>query len=394
MAVKISRNVWIGGVVAGVAVLAVGVGWALAGPGGDADASPEVKVTVTAAAPVASSSPEPSVSETVDPYADDLDGILDDEYPEAAPTRDDPNSDQSSGTHIAYPQALVMEDWVWDRVGPGWEVEVVSTRWYPFEDEGWVQPAAVVYLVSPEDVRFDLGALPERMWDQARVVSWVEDDDYIRVTWSDGDDSGRFDLRDGTSDDIVFAAYGSDATRNAFVAADAEGNELWSATSENGTKLYRWDAARAAWAAASVVEDYPEATAWWDGIAWTTIASADGESVLLFDEDAEGTLTGDFLVYDLASDTAAAFTATAFAGLDWYTADLAIVDGAVVMRAYRDSGDVMLSYAIADGTLSELSKADWNDAWNDDSSQGTEWDGTVGYGEATNPGVTFWTCGC
>ncbi|WP_152659553.1 hypothetical protein [Demequina salsinemoris] len=386
-------------VAASVGVLAIGgASWAVTtstrstGP----VAQPSADVTVTAssdasssAEPSASAAPSATPSETADPYAGDADGILDDEYPEAAATRTDPNAGVEGGTEISYPDALVMEDWVWDRVGEGWSVEVVSVQSYGY-DESWDQPPAVLYLVSPEDVYFEVGELPERMWDDARVVSWVEDDGYVRVTWSGGDYGARYDLLTGATEDVVFSAYGETADSNSFVSADAEGNELWSATSESGTKLYRWDAATGDWSAASVVDDHPELDAWWDYIEWETVTSDDGDSVLLVEYDGgrgSGATTGRFGVYDLASDTSSEFTVPEAEGVYLGAITRDIVDGAVVMQVYGDDDELtVVSYDIASGVLTEIGEMAMDDV--------AAWDGRIGYGEATPTGATFWTCGC
>ncbi|WP_143338088.1 hypothetical protein [Demequina sp. NBRC 110054] len=372
MAVKVSRNVWVGGGVAGLAVLAVGVGWALAGPGGDADASPEVKVTVTAAAPAASSSPEPSASATVDPYADDLDGILDDEYPAEAAARTDPNADIEGATTIAYPDALVMEDWVWDRVGDGWGVVAASadTDWA----DGWVQPAAVVYLVSPEGVYFEVGELPEAKWAYARVVSWVEDEEYVRVRSSGG--SFRYDLRTGATEDLQFAVYGANSDWTGFVAADAEGNELWRATSENGTKHYRWDAATGEWAASILVDAYPDfASDWYFFSTWCAV-SGDGELVALRDPSSSETV----VVYDLGQDTAEAVDVAVGRESDM----TAFFRDRTLVVQFRDQDlntVAVMTYDVDSGVLTEL----------DEVPDLTDEDGqfAVGWHTATDNSVTY-----
>ncbi len=382
MALRVSRNVWIGGGVVVAAGLAVGVGWLLAGPSGGEEADPTPRMTVTADAE--DPTPEPS---DVDPYEGDLDGILADEYPEAAPTRTDPNPAHGDGTYnIDYPTALVLEDWVWDRVGPGWSVEVVSSA-FNYAGDDWVQPPAVLYLVSSEDVYFEIAELPERMWDDARVVSWLEDEEVARVTWAGGWASALYELRSGESEDIVFSSYGANAGRNSFVSADAEGNELWSATSSNGTKLYRWDAAAHEWAAASAVDDFPDALAWWEGVYSTTVTSEDGDSVVLLEYDG-GDVSGDFVLYNLASDTSTPFEVPQAAGLPMENVGTRIVDGVVVMEIWTGSQTpTVVGYDIASGTISQMDEAP-------QAGGGAAYSGGVAYGEATSRGATHYDCGC
>ncbi|WP_152659552.1 hypothetical protein [Demequina salsinemoris] len=395
MAVRISRNAWIGGAVGAVAVLAVGVGWALAGSKGGVEAAPDVEVTATASAepvvasssataePSASASPSAEPSDSVDPYAGDADGILDDEYPAAAATRTDPNTALEYSNAISYPDALVMEDWVWDRVGEDWAVEVVATQQY-YYDEAWTQPAAVVYLVSPEEVYFEVGQLPKRMWDDARVVSWVEDEGYIRLEWADG--AARYDLRTGKTEDLTFAVYGAKASSPAFVAADAAGNELWSATSDNGTKHYRWDAATGEWSASSLVDTYPDIDSEWSYPGtWGRTVSDDGELVAL---RLDGELDSVFVVYDLAADTSYEFTIDEASGLDTTSLDLRFADRALLVETWGADGEdtAVVSIDIDSGDVSELEAMPEAD--------GGTWDGSIEWGAATDNAATWFACGC
>ncbi len=395
MAVKISRKVWIGGGVAGVAVLAVGVGWALAGPGAGAQASPEVKVTVTAestdVAPIVATAGAEAAADPIEVVVDP-DGIADDEYPEAAPTRTDPNAALEYGNEISYPDALVMEDWVWDRVDEGWSVQVVSVPEFP-GPEDWVQPAAVLYLISPEDVYFEVAELPERMWIEARVVSWVEDQEYVRVAWGYfGGSAARIDMRTGAAEDIVFSSYGANATRTLFLSADADGNELWSATSENGTKLYRWDATSQTWAAASLVKEHPDASALW-GAWWVeSVNSADGRFLLLReleeDEDGDEVAFRTFVLYDLGSDAFTEVAVPEVEELTVYGADAELVNGGIELFLSWDPEPVAIRYDIESGTWSEFSYS------YDDGEEDDWWDGRVVWGEPTSQDADVWVCSC
>ncbi len=73
------------------------------------------------------------------------DGIAADEYPPESPWR-------GSG----YPAARVIEDWVWDRVGPNWAVVLYNAD----GDEG-PDVIPTLYLVSPEGVHFLLDDVDE-----------------------------------------------------------------------------------------------------------------------------------------------------------------------------------------------------------------------------------------
>ncbi len=400
MAVKISKNGWIGGGVAGVAVLAVGVGWALAGPGDGADASPAVRVTVTAeSTDVAAESTDvaPVVATVgaeaaVDPIevVVDPDGIADDEYPEAAPARPT-MSDNEFDMPVEYPDALVMEDWVWERVGKGWSVTTVGLPDAKYPANDYEIPPAVLYLVSPENVYFEVAELPEELWDGVRVVSWNEDDDSVRLSYGGlGDQGARFEMRTGEWEEIVFAAYGATASANEFVAADAEGNELWMARSESGIKYYRWDAASHAWSASVLVEEARGFNAFQGGIAvsWYSVAP-DGGTIVLDRWSDEDPAEADLVIYDLESDEiVSTFDSVTdsdvidpfYAGFSWYD------DNTILMMQI---GDVLRSLDVTTGAVTT---ADGWDRWSGVGDLSTTW--SVGYGRATVPDVTVRDCGC
>ncbi|WP_084125229.1 hypothetical protein [Demequina sp. NBRC 110054] len=342
---------------------------------------PSVTVTVTAsAAPDASA----DVSAAEDPYAGDLDGILDDEYPEAAPAREDTNDYGEFGAPVEYPDALVMEDWVWDRVGEGWSVATVGIDDGRYSEDDPIVPA-VIYLVSPEDVYFEIAELPEELWDGVRVVSWNEDDDSVRLSYGLGGYYGaRFDLRTGDWETVVFAAYGATAFANEFVAADADGNELWSARSENGTKYYRWDAEKEHWSASALVDQAPFATAVQDGIGLTSFAaSPNGDTVLLYGRDEDRDYDGTIVLYSLGEDTVTVVDAPALQ--EAYVLWGVWIDDSTA--SINDATGGSWEFDVDAGELVEVDEptfSDWplSSAW------------LVGFGDATDDDVTSRECGC
>ncbi|WP_084125230.1 hypothetical protein [Demequina sp. NBRC 110054] len=400
MAVKISKNVWIGGGVAGVAVLAVGVGWALAWPGGDADASPAVRVTVTAestdVAPIVATAGAEAAADPIEVVVDP-DGIADDEYPEAAPARTDPNEYEGSefeyyATKVEYPDALVMEDWVWDLVGAGWSMALVSGVADGYHDS-YVQPPAVLYLVSPEDVYFEVARLPDEIAGGAQIVSWDEDDGWIRLGWWEGSSSARFDYLTGAWEEIVFVSYGETAWHNGFTAANAEGDELWDAYSFGGRKYYRWDADSEAWSASALVDKGSEMRA--------IATSSDGDRVLVSLEDDQGATTGEVYLYTLSSDEVESYTVPLFVQLyeaartgqfadsaaegtrwGWGSLTGAWVDDTAV-RIFSSSG-VAIELDTTTGESVEVAEGV------EIETVGSET--RVGWGEAT--GLRVWDCGC
>ncbi|WP_143338087.1 hypothetical protein [Demequina sp. NBRC 110054] len=394
MALRMTRGAWIG-VGAGAAVAVVGagaIGWML---GASDEPAAQSSLGTESGSALAESSERASASPSASPTApaqgsaaaeDATDRAAEPaDEPVAAPARTDPNAALALEGYLPvdYPDALGVTDAVWDDVGAGWSVALLSSVAYPF-DERFEQPPAVLYLVDPSEQYYEVGVLPERMWVDSRVVSWVEDDDFVRLTWAGGWESARYDLRTGATQSIVFTSYGADAFANMFVAADAEGNELWSAESANGTKLYRWDAQTKEWAASSLVDDYPDADAWWEDFFWRTQVSDDGEKVVLHESSDPGVLTGRFVAYDLPSDTAETFEVSALAGRDLATVLYGIDDGVMVL----DWGTELVGYGLEIGGFVEVV------AWDDGEMLDAAWDGRVGWGQPTDPEAAFWACNC
>ncbi len=364
-------------VAASVGVLAIGgASWAVTTSTRSAGPAEQPSVTVTVTASAGPDATDEAAAPS-DESAEDLDGIAADEYPEAAATRTDPNADLEQGDHIEYPDALVMEDWVWDYVGEGWSLEVASVQGYAYNDDGeWVQPAAVIYVVSPEDVYFEVAELPERMWNDARVASWVEGEEYVRIAWGLGE-AGRYDLRTGTSEDLEFAVYGAASDSVSFVAADAAGDELWRAHSANGVKYYRWTES-GGWKASALVAEAPEADwlATTPGLSFAQAVSGDGETVVLtVDQD-----NGDFVAYDLAADTVTSVSIPELGGQD-YLVTVGVGDSVWV----SDSGHALsFQYSAESGAAVE-------GTWPGDAE---DWDGRVSWGLPTDAQATWFWCGC
>ncbi|MFN3866065.1 MAG: hypothetical protein ACK4MD_05045, partial [Demequina sp.] len=256
-------------------------------------------------------SPEPSPTQVTPspdgpPWDDSADGIPDGAYPALAADR---NATLVANPEMSYPQAHVMEDWVWDRVGPTWGVGIASQLFYP--PAGLELPPAVLYLHSPDGVYFEVAELPEEAWDDARVVSWQEDARTLRVWTRDG--GGLFDMTTGEFDPIEFSIGGEPAPLETFVAANALGDELWFAENDNGGGFYRWSAS-AGWAKASLWDVAPAARHFGDAPGYSEPnLSVDGDAVLLAiapttDDGLEGVPTS-FVEYRLSRDTTAVFDA-------------------------------------------------------------------------------------
>ncbi len=381
MRVHGTRGVRIGASLTAIAIAASVAG--CASPGAS-DTSSSAFASSLSSAPAATSEsvspsataapPSPAASSSTAPAA-----------PVAAPARSDPNAGLglSGYTVLEYPTAYEVSEAVWEDVGPGWSVEVVSSVAYPYGDP-WQQPAAVLYVVDPDDTYYEVAELPERMWADARVVSWIEDQEFVRLTWGGGWESARYDLRTGNVLNIIFASYGQNAYANMFVAADAEGNELWSAESNGGTKLYRWDGSTGDWAASSLVTEHPDADAWWVQEFWRTEVSEDGRKVVLHVDSAPDTFSGDFVVYDLTTDTSDAFTVPELVGSSSAVARYGVDDDVFIVDWYEGAG----AYDLAAGTVTTIT------TWDDTEMLDATWDGRVGWGESTDPDAAFWSCNC
>ncbi|WP_084106419.1 hypothetical protein [Demequina sp. NBRC 110056] len=398
--------------VAVVAVGVVGVGaWGLMG---DTRAQ---EPALPDGSPTASGDPSPEPTPTAEPTADpadprfddSLDGIAEDSLPALAADRGflDPADDFSDGT--PYPQAHVMEDWVWDAVGAGWALDIASVQWTINYIDNAVLPAAVLYLVSPEDVRFELYELPERAWASTRVTSWREDQGIATIWWADHSedrDDGQaaaVNLRTGEVSDLRMAVYGETATDYRFIMANAAGDELWRAQSEAGFKYYRWSegADEDGWVGSALVDEVPDADAagYSIGIDGPTVTD-DGDRVLLrrplSSEPATTMLT--LVTYDLSSDSVAQYP---FLGLpeearltDPYLLERSLVQAWVEFPENPDSDDnVYTSYPAlfaldGSGAVTELADADvFVPDW-------LELGLPVYFGEATDRSAGFEMCGC
>ena len=398
-------------VVAGV----VGVGaWGLVSADrGQAPAMPDSSPSPSAT-PTAAASPQPSSpSEPAgDPRFDDsLDGIAEDALPALAADRGDLVPGDEYTDSVPYPEAHVMEDWVWDAVGAGWTLDVASVQFdigY-MEGEGRELPVAVLYLVSPEDVRFELFELPERTWASTRVTSWREDQGVATLWWStpfedERDGQGaQVDLRSGAVDDLVMAVYGETATDYRFIMANAQGDELWRAESSAGVKYYRWSegADEDGWIATALVEQEPDADELATDIGSTgPTAATDGDTVLLRPvEEASGTGTRvTVIAYTLSTDSIETFVFDGVPpGSDLMHAVLVDEQSLIATLDYPDDVSVQDSPHSSDTTLFRLDGSGRMEPAQDDASF---WDGNeppaqpVGYAEATPRSAAVELCGC
>jgi len=314
------RRVVRGTLTTSVAVVAVGVlgigAWGLVSV--DRAAEPAVPDFTASPTPMVSDAPSPAPStpasaESEDPRFDDSpDGIAEDALPELAADRGylvEPGYVYDGHEGLPYPSAHVMEDWVWDAVGERWALSIASLQ-RDYYDPEFEQPTAVMYLESPEGVTFELFELPDRAWDDARVVSWREDQGTAMVWWAADDENrwghgGAIDLRTGVLDDLAFGVYGEGAHDIRFITANAQGDELWRAESEAGFKYYRWSdgADDDGWVASALVDQSPDADDASGSIgAWGPDVSKNGDLVLLRPVSEVGTVLT-LISYSLSTDS-------------------------------------------------------------------------------------------
>ena len=218
--------------VAAVAAVVIGGGVAIflaTRGGGDAIAAP-----VTASpSPSESASPSPSAV----PFTLLDDGIAEGEYPDAAPSPGD-----------AYPAALAMEDWVWEKVGPMWTLVSVS----PVDRSKNESSTAVIYLASPEGVLFDLVHVREPAG-PVRVVSWIEDRKQARIEttaiYDDGATTGALvDLVSGAVTGESFPMSTGTSAGERSVGTSADNTELWIATDKvYAESRFEWWSADLGW---------------------------------------------------------------------------------------------------------------------------------------------------
>ncbi|MDN4480624.1 hypothetical protein [Demequina muriae] len=370
--------------------------------------SPSAEPSPTmSSSPTAEPTPDASASAPLagPPLDDSADGIPEDGYPPLAPDR---NSAVTAEAHVTYPEALVMEEWVWDRAGSGWSLEIASVQMNFYTDD-WTQPPAVLYLVSPEERYFELTELPERTWDDARVVSWREGHDTAMIWWAADDAEhgragfgGAVDLRSGEVDDLSMAVYGETAWDHRFVMANASGDELWRAESEAGFKYNRWSdgADEDGWVASAVVDEFPSADAasFYIG-SERPITTADGDRVLLrpSEELSQDTTTMTLFAYDLAADEVTS-----------YRFDR-LPRKAELMHAFFDGSDSV--YALLHYPVDPDSSASHNNShgvrvslagegsierieYDDEGGSGDTERRRIGFGESSPRSVAREDCGC
>ncbi|MFV0632878.1 hypothetical protein [Demequina sp.] len=353
--------------------------------------------------PVTSTSPEPAVTE--DPRADDsADGIAEDALPAMAAQRE--SAATNDWTSDPYPQAHVMEDWVWDFVGEGWSLDIASEQWYPYDD-AWVQPAAVLYLISPEDVHFELFELPERAWDDARVTSWREDQDTAMIWWSEKNDGSRYgkggavNLRTGALDDLVMSVNGETAHHMRFVTANAAGDELWRAESSAGFKYYRWSdgADEDGWVASALVDQVPDADDLGSETGVDEFTVAEGGDRVFLRPTAEVTRTQTDLTvvtYDLAADKITSFPFTGLPpGARFQFARIADSETLYGWLMFPDTtADNEHTYDAVELEFTLDGTGSYSTATEAPESGGSEVGGPVGYGLASPLGAGSEACGC
>lgn len=218
------RNPW---VIAGaaVAIVAAGVVTVVLVNGDKPEGN--VAAPTDSATPSHPATASPPASATPMTLLDD--GIAEDEYPPAA---------QSLGD--GYPEALVMEDWVWDKVTTGWVL--VSYAPNPWSEVP--QTKTGIYLASPEGRLFLLGDLPAE-GGSYRAVSWIEPDHRARLQGmgAEGNQGSiLLNLDSMTSEQMSFTVGAGKSVAENAVVADAANNELWVVWDEFyvASKLVRW----------------------------------------------------------------------------------------------------------------------------------------------------------
>lgn len=338
------------------------------------DASPAAPVVAMSQtpSPVATESPSPAPSAAIT------------EFPPTAAARGD-----------GFPDAYEMRDWVWDHVGEGWSVRSYSAAADASVDSPRNPPGAVLYLVDPEGVAFELAELGPEYSLGARVVSWQEDERTAHLVWEGDNESiapggAVIDLATGTVSPIVFATPWGQSSTVAPLAVSATGNELWEAWLGTHVRFYRYGTADG-WtvATANDLEGISDRTA---SPRWDT-AEVAGEPWLLTRQDSAAVLfelrpTRDgsptaVAVYDLDADV--------YVSRD-VTSDLpkGAESGCIVTDWV---GDATLSYDCGGSSLSVTVATDAGvsaDAhYGDPMYSGEKWEvlGTavVGYREATSP---------
>lgn len=260
------RRTWVVATAAGAVVLGVTIGVIVALAGSDNPvAAPSVSPSPTETSPTPTASAEPAAPTLLD------DGIADDEYPVSAP---------SAGPD--YPNALVMENWVWDRVGPTWSLVSVGN----FDASAGTSGPSVIYLASPEGVLFDLVHVNDP-GGIAQVVSWLPSERKARIqisqVASDTSPGGALvDLQTGAVEKMSFKTDTGQSLVEFFLAASSGGAELWSAQDADyrSVRYESWTPS-GGW---KRVMSEP------DIIPWTVVSSPDGSVVAgeIFSTDDSG----------------------------------------------------------------------------------------------------------
>ena len=374
----------------------------------DASAVPAPTPAVTASPDATDPTATPGAG---DPRFDDSpDGIAEDALPALAGDRGYLREPSGGDDGWAYPTAHLMEDWIWDAVGDGWALTMGAVTW----NIGYIDeplPPAVLYLVSPEDVRFELFELPERMWASPRVTSWREVEDAATIWWRDVEDGDRgagslIDLRTGEVDDLVMAVYGANADDYSFVMSNAVGDELWRAESENGFKYYRWSegADEDGWVATALVEEAPTADDATQGIDMTGFTvTAGGNRVLLRPiEETQGDQYPDgapmtLVTYDLDSDRVR-WTTIEDIERDAYLSDAAFLHGDEILawvnypvdEESRSWGGYGARLEL--GGVGSVTPVDSEGLWPDYYDEDRPYD--LYFGEPAPPGANSEACGC
>jgi hypothetical protein len=341
------RRTWVIATAAGVIILgaAIGVIAALSG-GGTPVAAPTVSPSASQTSPSPSASAGPAARTLLD------DGIAADKYPPAAP---------SAGA--GYPAALVMNDSVWDHVGPTWTLVSVSN----YDVNAHTAGPSVIYLASPEGVLFDLVHV-NKPGSVIQVVSWLtsERKARIQVTPMANDQPGTrgalVDLQTGAVQDMTFSMSTGESAIETFGAASAAGAELWSAVDPNYAerRYERWTAA-GGWK--QVLTDA-------DASPWTVLASHDGsfaaaELYSTADSGFASERSGPpgqpvFVVSDVASGSETLVRPSYGPTSDRWCSLAAVSDaGDPLVACWRGDSQETVWETAADGKpLAELSKAD------------------------------------
>lgn len=247
------RRTWVLVAAGAAVVIALGVGIAMALGGGDGD--PAALGSPSALPPV-SEAPRPSAA----PETLLDDGIAADDYPASAPV-----------AGPGFPEALRMEDWVWDKVGPTWSLILVSRS----SQTGGEGRGGVVYLASPEGRLFQLVDVPEE-YGTVWLASWNEADHKARVEYAQPDSAvqgAAINLDSGQIEQMSFTIGGAPSSGERLLGSFTDGRELWAAS--DSTQYV------------DVLQQWTPGDGWKPGprsddlAMWATAASANGRFVAI-----------------------------------------------------------------------------------------------------------------